>query len=390
MTGIMKILIDARFFGLEHAGLGRYTMNLIHELARMDEKNEYVVLLRKKHMDLDLPKNWRKVKVEAKHYWFKEQAVVPYFISKYKPDVVHFLHSNVPVFYTGKFIVTIHDLTMYRQGTDATTLPLPLYYAKRIPFKLVFRKAVYESTKIIVPSHAVKNELVEFFHIPENKVTVTYEGVELRDVGGKEGLGVLGRYGLDGRKYFLYVGNVYPHKNVRKAIEAISLLNESRIANKQSVAFQAHESLIYFVIVCGRGVFRQRLEYQIKKARAGEFVKVLDFVPDQELSVLYTNSLAFVFASLSEGFGLPGLEAIQSGTLLLASDIPVFKEIYKDKAMYFDPRQVESIREAMERVLNERGAIREKKIQGAKEILKNYSWENMAKETLNVYSTKSK
>ncbi len=375
----MKILIDARFYGLEHAGLGRYTMNLVHELARLDSKNEYVLLLRKKHMDLELPKKWRKVKVEAKHYWFKEQAVVPFFITKYKPDVVHFLHSNVPVFYPGKFIVTIHDLTMYRQGTDATTLPLPLYYAKRIPFKLVFRKAVYESHKIITPSQAVKDELMEYFHVPEEKVVVTYEGVEKSSELVVHGSQTLQKYGIEDKKYFLYVGNVYPHKNVKKAIEAIVLLNrEPRTVNNER---------IHFVIVSGRGIFRQRLESQIKELKAQEYVKVLNFVPDEELSVLYKNSLAFVFPSLSEGFGLPGLEAIQNGTPVLASDIPVFREIYKDKAAYFNPKSVESMQKQMEKIVGIKSDERDTKIQNAKGILKDYSWEKMARETLAVYKS---
>src|SRR6185369_5248582 len=165
---------------------------------------------------------------------------------------------------------------------------------------------------------------------------------------------LLGKYNIENRKYFLYVGNVYPHKNMKRAIEAVVGVNNER--NKKS------EERIYFVIVSGRGVFRHRLEKQIEKLGAKEYVKILEFIPDEELSVLYKNSLAFVFPSLSEGFGLPGLEALQAGTLLLASDIPVFQEIYKDNAVYFNPKDVESVKKRMVGVVRDVRGVRVKRI----------------------------
>lgn len=375
----MKILLDARFYGLEHAGLGRYTMNLVHELAKIKSKDEYVILLRKKHLNIELPDNFKKVKAEAKHYWFKEQALLPLIIRKHKPDVVHFLHSNVPVFFTGKFIVTIHDLTMYRQGSDATTLPTPLYYAKRIPFKMVFRKAVYDSSKIITPSQSVKDELVEYFKIPEEKIVVTYEGTVDSSKLKVKSSKLLEKYKLENQKYFLYVGNAYPHKNLKTAIEAIVSFNEEQKTK--------NEKPIYLVVVSGRGVFRYRLEKEVRKLKAEELVKVLNFVPDEELQILYKNSLAFLFPSLSEGFGLPGLEAMQAGTIVLSSNIPVFKEIYKDASMYFEPKDVDSMTKMMKKVIQMKKEERLKKIKKSQKLLKQYSWENMARETANLYNS---
>ena len=377
----MKILLDARFYGLEHAGLGRYTMNLVQELAKQKTSNEYVILLRQRYFDeLKLPKNWKKVKVNAKHYTIREQANLPLVIRKYKPDLVHFLHSNIPIFYRGKFIVTIHDMTMYNQGIDATTLPLPIYLAKRIPFKMVFRKSVYESQTIITPSQAVKDELVERFKIHEEKVVVTYEGVENKKQKTENRKQVLTKYKLLDTNYFFYVGNVYPHKNMKRAIEAIVELNAELKATPNEK--------IYLTIVSGRGVFRHRLEKQIEKLKGEEYIKILNFVTDEELSVLYKNSLAFVFPSLSEGFGLPGLEALQAGTLLLASDIPVFREIYKDSAVYFNPKDVESVKKQMVGVVRDVRGVRVKRIRDGKKLLKRYSWEKMARETLKIYNTR--
>src|SRR5258708_5914243 len=174
----MKILIDARFYGLENAGLGRYAMKLVDELQKQDTQNKYVILLRKKYFEeLNLPKNWQKVRVDIKHYSFKEQIELPKIIKKYNPDLTHFLHFNVPINFGDKFIVTIHDMTMHKQKADSSNLFLPIYFVKHVFYKKVFRHAVMKSQKIIVPSKFVKEELLKNFKISEEKVEVTYEGI---------------------------------------------------------------------------------------------------------------------------------------------------------------------------------------------------------------------
>lgn len=173
----MKILIDARLYGPKHTGNGRYTQNLVENLAKLDFKNKYIILLRKDDFeDLSFPKNWTKVLADFKHYTFAEQFKLPFLIYKYKPSVVHFPHLNVPLFYFGKYIVTIHDLIMHKFTSGAaTTRKFPIYQIWRLGYHLAFAKAVYGSTKIIVPSNAVKNEVVGYYKIKHKKVEVTYE-----------------------------------------------------------------------------------------------------------------------------------------------------------------------------------------------------------------------
>ncbi len=175
----MKILIDARLYGLENAGLGRYAINLIEELQKLKDNNKYIVLLRKKYFNrLNFKNNnWSKVLADVKHYSLKEQIILPAIIRKIKPDLVHFLHFNVPVFYQGKYVVTIHDLLMHKQkGLEATTLTPSRYFLKRLGYKFVFAKAVKKALKIIVPSQAVKDEVCYYYSIDPDKVVVTYEG----------------------------------------------------------------------------------------------------------------------------------------------------------------------------------------------------------------------
>lgn len=169
--------------------------------------------------------------------------------------------------------------------------------------------------------------------------------------------------------YFVYTGNAYPHKNLERAIRACVNLK------------------VNFYIVTSRNTFTKRLEKLIKKLSAENYVKLLGFVEDKELTELYKNSVGFIFPSLSEGFGLPGLEAMKAGTLVLCSDIPVFREIYGRAVFYFNPRNVKSIEKTIGEVLSVKESERRKMIFDARTFIKRYSWEKMAKETLDVYNS---
>lgn len=364
----MRILIDARFWGLENAGIGRYTMNLVSELAKIDKKNDYLIFLRKKYFySLDLPSNWTKIKVEIPHYSFAEQLVLPFLIFTHKPDIVHFLHFNVPILFWGRYVVTIHDLLMHKQkGLEATTLAAPIYLIKRFGYRIVFDAAIRNSRKVITPSGAVKNELVKTYGISLSKVYVTYEGIDskIRESNKSK---------IE-KPYFVYTGNAYPHKNLKRLIKAISILNTN------------YNQRARLAISSARNIFTQRLRKFIFDLNVQKYVKLLGFTPDDKLCSLYKNSSAFIFPSLSEGFGLPGLEAMSCGTLILASNIPVFREIYEDNVNYFDPLDEYSMAEAMNQVLEMSKNKRKKSILRAQKFVKRYSWAKMAHETLEVYT----
>jgi len=373
----MKIVIDARMYGLENAGIGRYLINLLSELQEIDTRNTYIVLLRKKYFQrLRFAINFRKVKADFKHYSFAEQKYLPPILSKYKSALVHFPHFNIPVNFKGKFVVTLHDLTMHKQGREASNLSLPFYYIKRPVYKYIFKKAVHKSEGIIVPTRQIKNELMEYFNLDEKKVKVIYEGLDSIFSGKSSPQQqeiILKKYKLASSKYFIYVGNVYPHKNIERAIEAMEYFNNK---NKRNYVL---------AIISGRGVFTKRLEKIIADLRAQSSVKLLGFVGDKELSILLRNSCAFVYPSLSEGFGLPGLEAMSAGTLILASDIAVFREVYADNAIYFNQFDFTTITKAMEEAARMPKKSRDRKISKSQKFIKRYSWNKMAKQTLKIY-----
>lgn len=362
----MKIVIDARMYGTEHGGIGRYVVNLVDQLQKIDNVNNYVLLLRERHFNqLNVPLNWEKVLVDVRHYSFNEQIAVAHCLRKIEFDLVHFPHFNVPVLYRGKYIVTVHDLLMHKRNRAATSLPKFSYFVKRAGYKLVFERAVRGASRIVVPTRFVKDEVEKVYPGLKGKVVAIYEGVDENVFAGRPG-GYLRRNKIE-KPYFLYAGNIYPHKNVERLVEA-------GVAAKTNL-----------VIVTPRNIFLKRLEEFVKKHNAGRRVRFTGYVSDRDLSTLYKNAAAFVYPSLEEGFGLQGLEAMANRCLLLASDIPVFKEVYKENAIYFNPLDFSSIAEKMKEALNIDGKRKEELTSKAFEFVKGYSWEKTAKETLGVY-----
>ncbi len=370
----MRILIDARFYGLENAGLGRYVMNLVDGVTRLDQKNHYTILLKSRYFNQIKSKdNIKPVLADISHYSLKEQIALPGLIKKCEPDLVHFPHFNVPIFYHGKYVVTIHDLLMHNQkGLEATTLPAPFYFTKRLAYHRIFKHAVIKAVKIIVPSQAVKREVAQYYKISPDKIAVTYEGVSKVTKKIKNPKDLFYKYDLK-YPYFIYTGSAYPHKNLKRVISAIVRLNQ--------------HSRVEFAIVCSRSIFTERLERTIVKQGAEDYVKLLGYVPDDELAVLFEKSAGFVFASISEGFGLPGVEAISAGTVALVSDIAVFREIYQDKAIFFNPYRIDSIVESLKKVLSLNSSERANLVSYGQQFVKKYTWDKTARDTLEVYES---
>jgi glycosyltransferase involved in cell wall biosynthesis len=201
---------------------------------------------------------------------------------------------------------------------------------------------------------------------------VTYEGVDKMGVSNNSKESLLKKYKLT-KPYFIFTGNAYPHKNLDRLIEATVFLNEQ------------HGVSAMLGISSSRSVFTERLEKMIEKHNAQKYIKLLGFVPDDELGVLYSASVAFVYPSLMEGFGLPGLEAMQAGTLALVSSIPVFKEIYADAAVYFNPHDFTAISRTMKDALTMNKEKRVTILSKGKKHARQYDWKKMAEETLKVY-----
>ena len=369
----MRIGIDARLYGLEHAGLGRYVMKLVENILKLDKKNDYVLFLRTPHKDAFKGKN-RVTVIECNVpiYGLTEQLVLPFIFAKEKLDLLHVPHFNAPLFYPHKFILTVHDLIKHdSKGPETTTRAPWLYIVKRLGYLFLTRSIAFRASAILVPSGFVRDDLIKRLKIPADKITVTYEATSssLKDIvlsqnAAKE---VLSKYGLS-QPILVYTGSLYPHKNVDLLIDAVVKHNENKEVDLQ------------LALICSRTVFWNRTYEKIKNRGLEGVVKMLGFVDDENLSKIYSLALALVHPSKLEGFGLTvGLPVISSN----ASCLP---EVYGQAALYFDPESVDDLVSKID-MLIKHPDLREHLSEAGYQQVRKYSWERMARETISVYKT---
>ena len=374
----MRIGIDARLWGPYGPGVGRYVQNLVENLEKVDRKNEYVIFLRKGSFNLYHPqnKNFHKVLADVPWYGFGEQVLLPPIYASQGLDVLHAPHFNLPIFYSGRVVVTIHDLTMMKfGGMETSTLNIPAYLLKRAGLQVVMRQVVTRAQAIITPTEFVQKDIAETFGISKKKIFVTHEAGVLAGKGRTDHErrveDVLGKYRIP-KPYLLYVGSFYPHKNVNRLIEAVKILNEKKGRKAQ------------LVLVGGKDSFLEKSVRHALRIGALKYLALTDHVTDADLIDLYSQAEACVQPSLSEGFGLPTVEAMSLGIPVVQSDASCLPEIAGDAALYFDPYDPQDMAAKLDKVLTS-ATLRKKLVSKGLKRVKDFSWEKMARETLAVY-----
>ncbi|HOX96062.1 MAG TPA: glycosyltransferase family 1 protein [Candidatus Woesebacteria bacterium] len=375
----MRIGIDARLYGLEHAGLGRYVMKLVSGLLKHDKKNEYVLFLKSQHADEFRGKKRVKVVVtDIPIYSLSEQTLLPFVFSKEKLDLLHVPHFNAPLLYPGKLLLTIHDLIKHdSKGPSTTTRHQGLYLIKRSGYLTLMRLIVKKASHILVPSNFVKEDLAKRLQVPLEKITVTYEASSgtIKDVllSPEEKLQVLQEYHLS-QPFIVYTGSVYPHKNVDVLIQAIEKHNQYKEVDLQ------------LALICSRSVFWERLNNKIIEKNLQSWIKLLGYVNDDDVSKIYSLALALVHPSKMEGFGLTGIEAMSVGLPVISSNASCLPEVYGDAALYFNPNEVDDLVSCLEALIKDQALRDDLSTKGYIQSRK-YSWDRMAKETFLVYKT---
>lgn len=373
----MRIGIDARLYGLEHAGLGRYVMKLVEETLRLDRKNTYVLFLNSTHADeFKGKKRVKVVKTNIPIYSLAEQTILPFVFAKEKLDILHVPHFNAPFLYQGKLILTIHDLIKHdSKGPETTTRNRWLYYFKRFGYITLTNLIAKRADHILVPSNFVKEDVSKRLHVSPNKITVTYEAaagtIKEVSLGEDEKIKLLNKYGLT-QPFIVYTGSVYPHKNVNVLVSALEKHNRSR------------ELDLNLALICSRSVFWERLSKRIEERKLQHWVKLLGFVADEDVSKLYSLAIALVHPSIMEGFGLTGLEAMSVGLPVISSNASCLPEVYGDAALYFDPEDVDDLASCLDNLIKDQELRSGLATKGYLQARK-YSWRKMAKETLSVY-----
>lgn len=361
----MKIAIDARFWGPTHTGLGVYTKELIRNLAKIDSQNEYYLLVRSGFVDEPIKaKNFYTIKTNAPPYTFREQLSLSWILLRLNPDLTHFPSINVPLFYFKRMIVTIHDLIKHEsRGVETSTLPKPLYWLKYFVYLFLISWLVRRSDRLIVPSNTVATTLEKRYPAAKKKVVVTYEAPTIAKTIKRAPLSLPDRFAI-------YTGNAYPHKNLPILISAWKNVY--------------HKTKTKLVLVCGRTIFATRIEQMVKHIGAYDWVEFKGYLTDEELAYAYDKALVYVFPTLMEGFGIPGLDAMNYSVPVLCSDLQILREIYGEAAEYFDPTSKEDLeKKAINLILSP--DRRKKLVAAGQKRVKLFSWENLARETLRTY-----
>lgn len=369
--------IDARLSGKEHAGIGRYIENLIIQLLQTDYSHiNWVIFFHHRQQaeplfqDYPPPENLRLVFAPIRHYSFAEQTHWPKILKEQQLDLLHVPHFNIPLFYRGKLVVTIHDLLWHQQiGPEVTTLPSWKYYAKYLAYRLVTAQALKRAAKILVPTKSVESDLLALDDTLHTKIVVTPEGIS--QPFQQELATQLNQPSSDftqraQSKKLIYVGSLYPHKNIEVVLQALKLLPDYQLQ-----------------LVCSRDVFVERTQKRIEELELLDQVHFSGYLSDEKLIEAIQSSLALVQPSKSEGFGLTAIEAMAAGTPVLASQLPVFKEIYQEAPLYFDPDQPQELMAQLKK-LQQKETFQQKAKAGL-EVAQKYDWAKTAQQTLNAY-----
>jgi glycosyltransferase involved in cell wall biosynthesis len=357
-----KIVIDARESG---TSTGRYIDKLIENLHKLQPSHQIMVLTREHRVDFykQVAPAFEVVSTPFKEFSYGEQFGLKKQLESLQPDLVHFGMAQQPVSYRGRSVTTIHDLTTMRfTNPDKNLL---VFKFKQQVYKFVVKKAARKSAAILTPSQFVKDDVVRFSGINPDKITVTYEAAEPIAEAAEQ------FEALAGRQFLMYVGRPTPHKNLERLIDAFQML-------------KGDNPNLQLVLAGQQDANYQRIEASVAKRQLKDVV-FTGFASEGQLRWLYENCAAYVFPSLSEGFGLPGLEAMRQGAPVVSSNATCLPEVYGDAAHYFDPLNTQSMAAAINDILTDQ-KLRDELIKRGREQAQSYSWQRMAEQTLAVYN----
>lgn len=357
----MRIVIDARESG---TSTGRYVDKLVENLRKLKPEIEFIILTKSPRIEFfkEIAPNFKIVRCDIKEFTFSEQYSYVWKLYGIKNDLMHFTATQQPVLYFGRSITTIHDLTTARFRNPAKNWLI--FSLKQMVYKWVIKRVARKSERLIVPSRFVKTDAAQYAKIKPDKITVVYEAAD-KIAAEAEPIKQ-----LEDQQFIMYVGRPQPHKNLDRLVEAFDSLRQSHPKLK-------------LVLVGKNDVLYERLKRKVqKKAISG--VIFTGFVSEGQLRWLYENTAAYVFPSLSEGFGLPGLEAMAHGAPVVSSDATCLPEIYGGAAHYFNPLDTSDMAAKIKEVLSD-NKLRDELIASGKRQAAKYSWRKTAEQTLVLY-----
>lgn len=382
----MRIGIDCRQIWNpeqgEGAGVGQYIFFLLKNLAKIDQQNEYFLFFRKGYNTNQLtflPPNFHVMvwgSANGKMFTkFVQQFMWRKKIKKLKLNVFHSPAYTLPWWYTGKSVITVHDLAIYQHPEWFPEL-------QWLSTKILVPRSIKKATHIITVSHATQREIEERFHIPAERINVIYEGVGDKEVSNnsfetacrdlsKECAPVLLERIKD-QPYVLSINTLEPRKNIPRLIQAFERVQGSRAEP------------LHLVLAGGLGWKYQEIFRIIENSPYKRRIHYVGYVTQEEKYTLLRHAVVFACISLAEGFGLGNLEAMLCGTPVVASDIPVFREVLGNAACFVNPYDVEGVTERIQTILSDT-KLRTQYQQLGKKRAQEFNWKHCAEQTLQTY-----
>lgn len=354
----MRVGVDVRM--LKSSGIGKVIENILSRMMkRKKEWDFYLVGKGKEIEELFLcADNVHIIECDCPIYSIKEQFVLLRKIPK-KLDLFWSPHYNIPIFYQGRMVVTIHDLAH---------LALPQFHrslVKRFYAKTMLSLAVNKASNIICVSNFTKNELIKYINkVEADKISVVYNGVD------EKWKNIRKKRSIHSKPYFLYVGNIKPHKNLHRLIKAYKMISGN-----------IKEDLILVGKKEGFITGDNNIADEIKGYE--NRIIITGYVPDDVLMQYVVNAEALVFPSLYEGFGLPPLEAMAAGIPVKVSRIASLPEICGNYVDYFRPLEIDSIKACLLKV-------DKKFINRAKEYAGHFTWDDSVNKMIRLFDEDNK
>jgi glycosyltransferase involved in cell wall biosynthesis len=364
----VRIGIDAR--KLHDFGIGTYIRNLLRQLAQLDSQNEFVLLCRLDDAEglTTLGENFRPVVETAGNYSVTEQWKVPLALMREGVTLFHATHYVLPPLVRCSSVVTIHD---------CIHLMFPQYLPNRLAHayaRTSIRLAARRATRVLTVSESSKRDILRFVDVPPDRIDVIYNafddrfGVEPRE---EDVARVRERYQLHD-DFVLYAGNVRPHKNLGRLIEAFDLVRKRGLSDLK-------------LVLIGDDISRYAaLRRAVHQHQLHNYVRFLGYLPEKTLAIMYRLAGVFVFPSLYEGFGLPPLEAMASGTPVVTSNVSSLPEVVGNAAVLVDPYDPGAIADGISSVLGDETLRRDLRRRGL-ERAREFSWERSVRRIHEIY-----
>jgi glycosyltransferase involved in cell wall biosynthesis len=364
----MVIGIDGNEANVDRrVGIGEYAFELIKEFQKLKGNGtRFVIYLKKPPMHhMPPPTSTFSYKVIGpKKLWTQFGLPVNLYLGK-RPDVFFTPSHYAPRFSPIPTAISVMDMSF---------IFYPELFLKKDLYQLTnwTKYSVIAASAVFTISNSSKDDIIKTYGIDSKKVHVTYPGIKIQNskVKAKNMEELRKKFGIK-KEYILFVGTLQPRKNIERLVEAFSLLKGQET------------NILQLLIVGKRGWQYEEILRSPKKYGVEDKVKFLDFVEDNDLSLLYKNAVCFVLPSLYEGFGLPVLEAMKNGCPVLTSNVSSLPEAGGDAALYFDPNSAEDIARQIEKVIKDE-SLRASMVEKGKAQARKFSWEKTAAKTLKV------